>query len=96
MRHFVLFLFSVAGGLALSGIVANLYRILASKPLGRAATWTYYSVMVLAGPTVLVNNSTRSFRRKECTRMAYGFALGLAVYWSFLLGFGLVELRLAF
>jgi hypothetical protein len=92
MRHFVLFLFSVAGGLTLSGIVANLYRILASKPLGRAATWTYYSVMVLAGPTVLLHNSTLSFRRKECTRKAYGFALGLAAYWAFMLGAILVDI----
>ena len=36
MRTFLILLFSFAGGLALSGIVANLYRILARKPQSRA------------------------------------------------------------
>lgn len=96
MRHLLLLLFSFAGGLTLSGIVANLYRLLVKKPKGRAATWAYYGVMLLAGPSVLVENATRSFRKKECTRIAYGFALGLAAYWSFMLGLGLVELGLTY
>jgi hypothetical protein len=41
---------------------------------------------------VLVGNATRSFRKKECTRYAYGFALGLAAYWSFILGAVLVDI----
>ncbi|HWM62319.1 MAG TPA: hypothetical protein VNN98_09200 [Rhizomicrobium sp.] len=96
MKHLLLLLFSLAGGLTLSGIVANLYRLVAKKPQGRAATWVYYGVMLLAGPSVLVGNATRSFRKKECTSAAYGFALGLAAYWSFMLGLGLVELGLVF
>jgi hypothetical protein len=96
MRHLLLLLFSLAGGLTLSGIVASLYRLLAKKPQGRAATWAYYGVMLLAGPSVLLENATCSFRKKECTRYAYGFALGLAAYWSFMLGLGLVELGLVF
>ena len=92
MRHFLLLLFSLAGGLTLSGIVANLYRLVAKKPQGRAATYAYYAVMLLAGPSVLVGNATRSFRKKECTRAAYGFALGLAAYWSFMLGAVVVDL----
>ena len=95
MRNFVLLLFSVAGGLTLSGIVANLYRMGVKKePQGHAARCAFYAVMMLAGPSVLVNNSTRSFRKKECSRMAYGFALGLATYWSFMLGAILVELAI--
>jgi hypothetical protein len=92
MRHLLLLLFSLAGGLTLSGIVANLYRLVAKKPQGRAATYAYYGVMLLAGPSVLVGNATRSFRKKECTRYAYGFALGLAAYWSFILGAVLVDI----
>lgn len=91
MRHFILMLFALAAGLTLSGIAANLYRLLARKPQSRIATWIYYAVMVLAGPSVLVENSTRSFRRKECTRFAYGFAMGLAGYWAFMLGLVVIE-----
>jgi len=95
MRNFLLLLFSLAGGLTLSGIVANLYRMAVKKePKGRLASWGYYLVMLLAGPSVLVNNSTKSFRKKECSRMAYGFALGLAAYWSFMLGAILVDLAI--
>ena len=92
MRHLLLLLFSLAGGMTLSGIVANLYRLLAKKPQGRAATWGHYAVMSLAGPSVLLNNATHSFRKKECSRGAYSFALGLAAYWSFMLGAILVDI----
>ena len=95
MRHFMLLLFSPAAGLTLSGITANVYRLLAhKKPETRAATYTYYGVMLLAGPSVLLDNSTRSFRKKECSRTAYGFAVGLAAYWSFMLGAILVEIAI--
>jgi len=94
MRNILLLLFSLAGGLTLSGIVANIYRLMGAKREGRAGTITYYGVMLLAGPSVLLDNSTRSFRRKECSRMAYGFALGLAAYWSFMLGAILVDLAI--
>lgn len=86
MRNIMLLLFALSGGLTLSGIVANLYRMLSKKPSGRAATCAHYAVMVLAGPSILFENSTRSFRKKECGRAAYGFALGLALYWAFMLG----------
>jgi len=86
MRHFILVLFAIAGGLTLSGIVTNLYRLVARSPRSRAGQWTYYGVMLFAGPSLLVENSTRSFRKKECSRGAYAFALALAAYWSFVLG----------
>ena len=86
MRSFLLVLFTIAGGLTLSGIVANLYRLIATRPKSGGETWIYYAVMVLAGPSVLFDNATRSFRKKECGHAAYGFALGLALYWAFMLG----------
>jgi hypothetical protein len=94
MRNVILLLFALAGGLTLSGIAANLYRLLAKKPSGSWATYTHYVVMVLAGPSVLFENSTRSFRKKECGRAAYGFALGLALYWAFMLGLIVVRAAL--
>jgi len=84
-------LFALAGGLTLSGIVANFYRLVARKPRTRAATAIYYGVMLLAGPSVLFENSTRSFRRKECSRSAYAFAVGVAGYWSFVLGLAIIN-----
>jgi hypothetical protein len=92
MHGFMLLLFSLAGGLTLSGIVANFYRMVAKKPRSPAATAAYYGVMVVAGPSVLFENSTRSFRQKECTRIAYGFALLLACYWAFMLGLAVISL----
>ena len=96
MHNFMLLLFSLAGGLTLSGIVANTYRIVASKPQSKGATAAYYGVMLFAGPSVLFENSTRSYRQKECTAIAYGFALALAGYWAFLIGLALISLNYLF
>ena len=41
---------------------------------------------------MLFENSSRSFRQKECTRIAYGFALLLACYWAFMLGLAVISL----
>lgn len=91
MRHFTVMLFALAGGLTLSSIVANFYRLVARKPRTRISTWIYYGVMLLAGPSVLFENSTRSFRRKECSRSAYAFAVSLAGYWSLMLGLAMIN-----
>ena len=93
MHSFMMLLFSLAGGLTLSGMVANGYRMVASKPQSPAATAAYYGVMVFAGPSVLFENSTRSFKQKECTMIAYGFALALASYWAFLLGLAIISVN---
>jgi hypothetical protein len=92
MHNLILLLFAVAGGLTLSGITANLYRMLAKRPDTKVATWVHYLIMAFAGPSVLFENSTRSFRKKECSRAAYGLAVGLAAYWAFILGAVVVRL----
>lgn len=94
MSSLLLVLFTIAGGLTLSGIVANLYRLLGTKPKTSGETWVYYAVMVLAGPSVLFDNATCSFRKKECTGMAWMFALGLATYWAMVLGAILIEVAI--
>ena len=86
MHALTLMLFATTGGLVLSGIVANLYRILARKPKSGAERTLYLGVMIVAGPSVLIDNATRSFRKKDCSRAAYAFAVGLTTYWSFALG----------
>jgi hypothetical protein len=92
MQHVMTLLFATTGGLALSGIVANLYRLLARKPQGTPERVFYMGVMVFAGPSVLIDNATRSFRKKDCSNAAYVFAVGLTIYWSFALGFALITL----
>jgi hypothetical protein len=90
----MMLLFATTGGLALSGIVANLYRLLARKPKGTAERALYMGVMLLAGPSVLIDNATRAFRRKDCSNVAYVFAVGLTAYWSFALGLTLIMIGL--
>lgn len=92
MHTLILAFFLLAGGLTLSGIVANAYRLVANKPEGLFATCAYYGVMLLAGPSVLFENSTRSFRKKECSRIAYSFAVSLAAYWAFMLGLAMLNI----
>jgi hypothetical protein len=92
MTYLMMLLFATAGGLALSGIVANLYRLLARKPQGTPERVFYLGVMVFAGPSVLIDNATRSFRKKDCSKAAYGFAMALTTYWSFALGQVLITL----
>jgi hypothetical protein len=42
--------------------------------------------MTMAGPSVLFNNATKSFRGRDCSAAAYLFAVTLTAYWSFALG----------
>jgi len=92
MHGFTLMLFAFAGGQTLSGIVTNAYRLLARRQDGQPAAWVRYGILLFAGPCVLFENSTRSFRHKECSAAAYGFALGAAACWSGLLGLAMIEL----
>jgi hypothetical protein len=96
MQAVMTFLFATTGGLSLSGIVANLYRILARKPEGAVERLLYLGVMTMAGPSVLIDNATRSFRRNDCSNAAYAFAVGLTAYWSFALGYGVLTLKRLF
>jgi len=86
MHNFIVFLFAVAAGMTAAGLLSSLYRLLASEPTTRLGTVTLYAVMVIAGPVVLAGNSTRSFRKKECSKTAYFMALILSLYWSFATG----------
>jgi hypothetical protein len=94
VKDLLLLLFALAGGLTLSGIAANLYRILARKPVSRPEKAIYYAVMAVAGPSVLFNNATRSFRAKACSVAAYAFAIIIATYWSFALGLVILSITI--
>jgi hypothetical protein len=85
-RDLLVLLFAVAAGLTLSGIVANIYRMVGHKPKTRPETVIYCAVMIVAGPNMLFEKATKSLRTKACSRAAYGFAVALTGYWSFGLG----------
>ena len=90
LRDMTVLMFALAGGLTLSGIIANIYRMLARKPVGRGETILYYTVMAFAGASVLLENATRSYRKKDCSAPAYGFAVAIVGYWCFILGIGVL------
>lgn len=96
MRDFILILFCIAAGVTLSAIVANLYRLFARWQPSKTATFLHLAVMAFAGPNVLFQNATRSFRNKDCSAMAYGLAIAIAAYWAFMLGLLLVNCRVLF
>ncbi len=90
-RDLVVFLFAVGGGITFSGIIASVYRLAAGKPQSKAATVLHYAVMAFAGPSVLLENATRSYRKDGCSNLAYAIAVAVASYWGFVLGMGLLS-----
>jgi hypothetical protein len=97
IHSLLIFLYALTGGLALSGIIANIYRLLVPKKSettsGRAA---YYAVMVVAGPTVLLDNAARAWRTKSCSALAFWLAAAVSGYWSFIIGLFAMSLALTF
>ena len=94
LRDLIVLFFAIAAGLTLSGIIANIYLILARKPESKGETALYYAVMVLAGASVLLENATKTYRKKDCTAPAYGFAIALVGYWCFILGIGVLAVAI--
>jgi hypothetical protein len=90
-RDLLVFLFAVSGGITFSGIVASLYRLAAKKPKGNTGTLIHYTVMIFAGPSVLLGNATRSYRKADCSNLAYVMAVAVASYWGFVLGMGILS-----
>lgn len=95
MHTFLVFLFALAAGITASGLIANIYRLVAGEPTTKLGTAAYYAVMVVAGPAILAGNSTRSFRKKQCSKAAYMMALAVSGYWSFAMGVFVLSLALA-
>jgi len=86
MHNVIVLLFTIAAGMTASGIFSSLYRMIASEPQTWIGTCLHYVVMVIAGPVVLISNSTKSFREKRCSKPAYALAWALSAYWSFITG----------
>jgi hypothetical protein len=96
IHNLLIFLYALTGGLAVSGIIANIYRLVTPKKSettsGRA---TYYIVMAVAGPTVLLDNAAKSWRTKKCSAVAFWLAAALSAYWSFVIGLFAMSIALA-
>jgi|SRR5688572_24714917 hypothetical protein len=86
MHSFTVFLFAIGAGVTASGLLSSVYRLIAREPKTKLETVFHYAVMVIAGPAILVGNSTKSFRKKECSKTAYALAIALSGYWSFVMG----------
>lgn len=95
MHYAMVALFLTTAGLTASGIVANAYRLAAAKYKTVTAKAVYFSVMVVAGPSVLFDNAARSRRKKECSTFAFAIATAVSFYWSLAVGMFVVELSLA-
>jgi hypothetical protein len=95
MHEFVVFLFAIAAGMTASGLVANIYRLVASEPKTKIGTVVHCAVMIIAGPVMLIGNSTKSLRAKQCSKAAYALALALSGYWSFAMGVLVLSLVVA-
>ncbi len=86
MHDFIVFLFAIGAGTTASGLLASIYRLVAREPETRLGTILHYAVMIIAGPVVLVSNSTKSYREKRCSKAAYVLVIALSAYWSFATG----------
>jgi hypothetical protein len=96
LKDLMLVLFATTAGFTASGIVANIYRLLAKKPQTMGARAGYVAVMIVAGPNVLFENATTSFRKKGCSKIAYWLAASVTAYWSFLIGLFVMDISLVF
>lgn len=94
MHGVIIVLFAIAIGFTASGIIANAYRLVASKPQSMGGKIVYVAVMVFAGPIVLFENAARSFKQKSCSSIAFWLAAVVAGYWSLALGLFVLNLSI--
>jgi hypothetical protein len=95
MHGLLVIFFALAFGFTASGITANPYRLIASKPETTRARIVYAGVMVLAGPSVLFANAAKKFHAKKCSGIAFWLAVAVAAYWSFVLGLLVLNIYVA-
>ena len=93
LHELLVALFITTAGLTASGIVANLYRLASGKT--DPARAVYLAVMVVAGPSVLLDNAAKARRKKECSHIAFWLAAALTLYWSLAIGLFVVSVALA-
>lgn len=88
-------LFAITAGFTASGIVANLYRLTESGLRTKPSRTVYHISMILAGPSVLLENAAKAWKEKSCTWIAFWLAAAVAGYWSLAIGLLIIEMALA-
>ena len=94
-RDLMVTLFATTAGFTVSGILANLYRLIVRKPENNVARGAYFAVMVIAGPNVLLENAAAKLREKSCSRWAFWLAAAISAYWSFAIGLFVLNVYIA-
>lgn len=94
-KDIALVLFATLAGFTASGILANVYRLLAGKPESLGGRIGYVAVMIVAGPNVLFLNAAAALRAKDCSTFAFWLAAMISAYWSFALGLFIVQIGMA-
>ena len=95
LKDILLVGFATLAGFTASGIIANLYRLIAGKPETTGGRIGYFAVMVVAGPNVLFENAARSWRAKSCSAVSFWLAAAVSGYWSLAIGLLVIQLGLA-
>ena len=88
-------LFAVTAGFTASGIMANLYRLVAKKSDSMPARVAYVAIMIVAGPSVLFENAATSLRARSCSQLAFWLATAICAYWSLALGLLVLNVAIA-
>ena len=94
-HEFSVLLYAMTAGLTASGITANLYRIVETARKAKTNSTIYHVSMVVAGPSVLLENAAKAWKEKSCSWIAFWLAAAVAGYWSLALGLLILELALA-
>jgi hypothetical protein len=94
-RDVIVVLFATLAGFTTSGILANLYRLIAGKAEPQNGRTLYLALMVVAGPNVLLENAVNSLRKKASSRFGFWLVALVACYWSFAIGLFVLNLSLA-
>jgi hypothetical protein len=80
---------ATASGLTMSGIVASLFRLIATAT-SEENPMIYYPVIALAGPSVLVENVAQSLRIGRENAAECAIAATFCAFWSSMIGAGLL------
>ncbi len=94
-KDIMVVLFATTVGFTVSGILANLYRLIAGEAESSAAKHAYYALMVVAGPNVILEKAADRLRTKACSWIAFWLVAALAAYWSFAIGLFVLDLGLS-
>ena len=83
LHNVIMLLFAFAGGLTLSGVVVNCYRVVATAST-EENPFFYYPVIAFAGASILMENVLRS-RKSEQVGVSVVAAM-CSFFWSSMLG----------